>query len=130
MSKITKDKYEKLIKFAKENTTLKEYTNSYYGTKFKRRSFKCPCCEFESWNGISDEEDESILIGFRGYLIHLNSRIRLHASKCHIKLMEELFGEEITLEFLRLAIAKNKSVTLELERIYQEYKECKECIIE
>ena len=71
-------------------------------------------------NGISDESDESVLIGFRGYLLHLNNRIRLHASKCHIKLMEELFGKETTSEFLRFAIAKNKSATLELERVYQE----------
>lgn len=110
---IIKSRYEKLIKFAKDNTKVKQL--DFWG---KRRVFKCPCCDFQSINGISDETDRSILIGFRGYLVHLNAQIRLHASESHIKIMEKLFNREITSEFIRTAIMKNKLVTEELERIY------------
>lgn len=120
MVMITKDIEEKALKFLKDNT--KTVDDSYYYNG-KRREwihdiFRCPCCDYASLNSLSRADIETIRTDFTGYLIHLNSQIRLHASKGHIKIFEELFGIERTNEFLRFAIAKNKAVTQELERIY------------
>jgi len=115
---IIEDTGDKMFKFLKENvrTISEKYDNSE--KEWSREQFKCPCCDFISWNSCSYAKRETIRQDFAGYLIHLNNQIRLHASASHIKIFEMLFGEEKTNEFLRYAIAKNKSVTLELERIY------------
>jgi hypothetical protein len=120
---VTESRRERLVKFAKDNT--KEIEGKYNdGTTWKSRRFNCPCCDFHSWNSISSNDEDSIMTdGIRGYLIHLNAQIRLHASQSHISLFEELFGKEKTDEYLRLAIAKNKAVTNELERIYEKRQE-------
>lgn len=121
MTKIAKGNREKILKFRRENTT-KRFEKYRDGTEYSYEHFQCPCCEYGSCNTLAHGSDKDLIEngGFSAYLIHLNAQIRLHASHSHIKILNELFGEEVTNEFLRFAIAKNKEVTKELERIYEE----------
>ena len=115
MTLMTKDTHEKIFNFCKANTKLMTDNG------WNRERFDCPCCDFCSINSYAyGTKIETVIQGFVGYILHLNAQIRLHASASHIKIFEQLFGTEKTNEHLRLAIYKNKAVTKELERIYDE----------